>query len=217
MAEPLLQAHTLRKAFNHRVIFYDVDFSLNSHEGLGIVGRNGAGKSTLAKIIAGVLTPSAGTIRYLLNKNPVEKNDLQDYIGFVAPYVQMYDEFSGWENLDLARRMRGKNIPDERLTLLLRRVNLFERKHHLVRTYSSGMKQRLKYAFALLHEPPALILDEPTSNLDAEGIQIVHEIMKEQIDRGILIVATNDADDLKYCTQRLDLDVFSQRAKEATA
>jgi heme exporter protein A len=216
MTEPILQASALQKTFNHRVIFFDVNFSLNSHEGLGIVGRNGAGKSTLAKIIAGVLTPSDGTIRYILDRHPVEKNDLQDHIGFVAPYLQMYDEFTGWENLDLARRMRGKNIPDERLTLLLKRVNLFERKHHLVRTYSSGMKQRLKYAFALLHEPPVLILDEPASNLDAEGIQIVREVMKEQIARGILIVATNDTDDLKYCTKILDLDVFLHRAKVPT-
>lgn len=212
-SEFFLQAHSLRKTFNHRTIFFDVDFTLRASEGLGIVGRNGAGKSTLAKIVAGVLSPSGGTIHYGFGDGSIDRTHLQDYIGFVAPYLQLYDEFTGWENLNLARTIRGKQIPDNALTALLDRVNLLDRKQHHVRTYSSGMKQRLKYAFALLHQPPLLILDEPTSNLDSEGVQIVQQIMKEQLDRGVLIVATNDDDDLKYCTQKLDLNVFTEAAK----
>jgi ABC-type multidrug transport system ATPase subunit len=68
------------------------------------------------------------------------------------------------------------------------------------------MKQRLKFAFALVHHPAVLFLDEPTSNLDAEGIATVCQIMKEQKEKGILIVATNDAEDLKYCEQVVDLN-----------
>ncbi len=68
------------------------------------------------------------------------------------------------------------------------------------------MKQRLKYAFALFHKPPILFLDEPTSNLDTEGIETVRQIIKEQKSNGILIIATNDDDDVKLCDQRIDLN-----------
>lgn len=204
----LLEAQSLRKSYNHRTVFFDVSFSLRFRNGLGIAGRNGSGKTTLAKIIAGILFPTTGRIQYSLGTNVIENNTLQDYVGFVAPYLQLYDEFTAWENLDLARRIRGVKIPNDRLRALLERVNLADRKDGLVRTYSSGMKQRLKYAFALLHQPSLLILDEPSSNLDSEGIQIVEQIMKEQVERGILVVATNESEDLSYCTQTLDLNVF---------
>lgn len=210
-----LQVESLAKSFNYRSVFFDITFALHSREGLGIVGRNGSGKSTLAKIVAGVLSPTGGTVRYSVGNEPVAAVCLHDYIGFVAPYLQLYDEFSAWENLDLCRRIRGTEVPDERLKDLLQRVGLIQRKDHLVRTYSSGMKQRLKYACALLHQPPLLILDEPSSNLDAEGVGIVRQLMKEQIGEGILVVATNEADDLQYCSRTIDLNVFdnNRRAK----
>ena len=78
-----------------------------------------------------------------------------------------------------------------------------------MRTYSSGMKQRLKYAFALVHMPPVLILDEPMANLDAEGMEIVRQIMNEQRSRGILIVATNDLTDLHSFDHQVDLNATS--------
>jgi heme exporter protein A len=208
-----LEVHSLEKSFNQRTIFFDVSFTVKSCEGFGIVGRNGSGKSTLAKILSGVLTPTSGSVHYRFGSNSLEQISVYDHVGFIAPYLQLYEEFTAWENLDLGRRIRGLKVPDGMLLALLERVDLHDRKNHLVRTYSSGMKQRLKYAFALLHQPPLLILDEPTSNLDAEGVQIVHEIMKEQVEKGILIVATNEAEDLLYCTRTLDLDVFSDSRK----
>lgn len=215
MTKLLLEAHSLKKTFNHRTIFFDVNFALRSLNGLGIVGRNGSGKSTLVKIIAGILSPTSGTIQYSLGTDPIEHIKQQDYIGFVAPYLQLYDEFTAWENLDLARTIRGVKIPDHTLNTLLERVNLIDRKDNVVRTYSSGMKQRLKYACALLHQPLLLILDEPTSNLDSEGVQIVQQIMKEQIERGILVVATNEQEDLLFCTQTLDLNIFADPIRQA--
>lgn len=213
MIELLLEAHSLKKTFDHRTIFFDINFTLRLREGLGITGRNGSGKSTLAKIITGVLSPTSGEIHYTVGAEKLEQLRVQDYIGFVAPYLQLYDEFSAWENLDLARKIRGMHIPDYKLNTLLDRMNLIDRKDNLVRTYSSGMKQRLKYACALLHDPSVLILDEPTSSLDTEGVQIVHEIMKEQIEKGILVIATNEREDLLFCAQTIDLNVFVNATK----
>jgi len=203
------EGREIKKTFDRRIIFDRITFTLKPQQCLGIVGRNGSGKSTLTKILTGILSPTAGDIRLLKDSIEINKESLFQFIGFVAPYLQIYDEFSAWENLDFFRRIRGLSIPDSFLTELLQRVNLSDRKDSMVRTYSSGMKQRLKFAFALLHSPAILVLDEPTSNLDAEGIRLAHDIMKEQKEKGILIVATNEDRDLLYCDSTIDLNIFS--------
>lgn len=199
-----LEARGIGKTFQRRAIFREVSFGLAAGGSMAVTGRNGAGKSTLVKIVAGLLAPTRGETLLAEDGRPVPPAERFSRFGLVAPYLQLYDEFTGWENLDVARRIRGLRIPDERLGALLDRVSLGGREGDPVRTYSSGMKQRLKYAFALLHEPPVLLLDEPSSNLDAEGIRTVYAIMEEQKERGgILIVATNDADDLVHCAGRI--------------
>jgi heme exporter protein A len=97
-------------------------------------------------------------------------------------------------------------VGDDSILELLKQVGLSDRKDDFVRTYSSGMKQRLKYAFALLHQPPILLLDEPASNLDREGIATVYEIMQRQKQRGVLIIATNDPGDLQLCDQVINIE-----------
>ena len=86
-------------------------------------------------------------------------------------------------------------------------MGLASRAHDFVRTFSSGMKQRLKYACALLHDPPILLLDEPTANLDAEGHSIVRTIIDEQKRRSLVIVATNETEEVMWCCQAIDLDL----------
>jgi heme exporter protein A len=102
--------------------------------------------------------------------------------------------------------IRGLTFDAKAADALLERVAIFPRRHDAVRTYSSGMKQRVKYAFALIHTPPVLVLDEPMSNLDAEGIAIVRGVMEEQRGRGILVVATNDLSDIGSYDRRVDLN-----------
>ena len=199
-------ASGVKKVFNRRTIFSGIDFKIAGGQSLAITGKNGTGKSTLVKIIAGVLSPTAGTVAVRFSDHDVHASDLFSLVGFVAPYLQLYDEFTGWENLDLARRIRGLDLSDHRLDELLQRMRLTPRKDDRVRTYSSGMKQRLKYAFALLHAPPLLLLDEPTSNLDTDGITIVYEIIEEQKERGIVIVATNDEDDARRFSTVVNLE-----------
>ncbi len=206
MAQVTLTADGLSKTFNRRRIFSGISFGLQSGSSLAITGRNGSGKSTLVKILCGVLTPTRGNVGMTLDGKTVPAADRFTLIGLVSPYLQLYDEFTGWENLRLSARIRGLAVRDEEITGLLERVALADRRNDYVRTYSSGMKQRLKYAFALLHRPPILVLDEPASNLDVDGVEIIRTMMTEQRRHGILIVATNDADDLGYCETVVDLN-----------
>jgi len=195
MTSPVhLVARDLRKTFNRRVIFDGVSVTLDPGQTLLITGRNGSGKSTLVKILAGVLSPSGGSVSE--SGSP----------GLVSPYLQLYDEFSAVENLRLAMSLRGLPYDRVRGDDLLRRVGLAARKDDPVRTYSSGMKQRAKYAFALMHRPVVLLLDEPMSNLDADGISLVRSIMAEHREAGILVVATNDLTDIDRYDERIDLN-----------
>jgi heme exporter protein A len=197
----------LRKDFSRRIIFDGISFSLTNGSSIAVTGKNGSGKSTLVKIIAGVLSPTKGTVDIGINGKNLKREHIHDHIGFVAPYLHLYDEFTAYENLHHVERIRGIRTEKEYIDKLLSRVSLFTRKNDIVRTYSSGMKQRLKYAFALLHRPSILILDEPRANLDREGIDTVYTIMEEHTkDNGILILATNDIEDLPHTVVALNLD-----------
>ena len=206
MAPPVLTASGISKTFNRRNIFSGINFSLELGGSIAITGRNGSGKSTLLKITAGVLAPTAGTVQVRHEGKTLHPADAFNLIGFVSPYLQMYDEFTAWENLDIFRRIRGISSDDSRLLNLLTRVNLQTRKDDPVRTYSSGMKQRLKYAFALVHDPLVLLVDEPASNLDAEGIDIIYGLIEERRKDGITVLATNDSRELRLCASVIDLD-----------
>lgn len=201
-----LRLEGVSKEFNRRSIFREVTLSLQTGESLAITGRNGSGKSTLVKIMCGLLSPTRGSIAYAVDGKPIEVDAIKDHIGLVSPYLQMYDEFTGLENLEVLSRIRAdRDITGGTITDVLKNVGLWERRNDFVRTYSSGMKQRLKYAFAMIHRPEVLVLDEPTSNLDADGIAMVQRCVTEQCSRGMLIVATNDSEEATWCSQRVVL------------
>ncbi|HLP16175.1 MAG TPA: ABC transporter ATP-binding protein [Bacteroidota bacterium] len=206
------EAQDITKEFNRKRIVEHISFDLHEGQSLALVGRNGAGKSTVAKILCGLLSPTRGTVALSVNGTPAPyPAHLYPHIGFVAPYINLYDEFTGLENLQLCARLRNyATDPDGRASRLLKQFSLFEKRNDELRTYSSGMKQRLKYCAALLHEPPLLVLDEPCANLDEEGIAVVREVMTHQKRTGILIIATNDRDDLSYADSIVTVERVAQ-------
>jgi heme exporter protein A len=206
MSTMTLTLSDVSKEFNRRSIFRNVSFSLGNGDSLVITGRNGSGKSTLVKILCGLLSPTKGTIAYTSEGKSIEHDNVRNHIGLVSPYLQLYDEFTGWENLELLSNIRSDRVLEQgRIEEVLRDVGLWERRNDFLRTYSSGMRQRLKYAFALVHKPEILVLDEPTSNLDADGIEMVRRRVEEQKNGSILILATNDAEEATWCSRMIDL------------
>ncbi len=207
-----ITANKVSKVFNRSLIFKDISFSLSSPASLSITGKNGAGKSTLSKILAGLLSPTHGTINYSVNEKEIGIEEFKHHTGFVSPYLNLYDEFTALENLQFLSRIRAAvQQDDERIKELLTLVGLWNRRDDIVGTYSSGMKQRLKYAFALLHNPAVLILDEPTSNLDAEGIEVIQQIIYEQKKKSILIIATNNKEESNLCAQQIQVGTMQQQ------
>ena len=196
----------LSKEFNRRPIFRDISFSVSSPASLSITGKNGAGKSTLLKIIAGLLSATSGAVRYAVQGQPLDSEQFKHQIGFVSPYLNLYDEFTALENLRMLSRIRTPaQHPDIKIKELLTLVGLWNRRDDAVGTFSSGMKQRLKYAFALLHAPALLMLDEPTSNLDADGIELIRHIVLEHQKENILLLATNDSEEAGWCAQQIQV------------
>ena len=208
MSEYSLVAESVNKTFGRRLIFRDINFKLNSSTIFGISGPNGSGKSTLVKIIANIISPSSGKLVHSINGTEIKPEKLHNYIGLVSPYLVLYDEFTAYENLNYFSEIRGSSFDKEKVDELLNKFLLFNRKDDLVKTYSSGMKQRLKFIFALMHSPQLIILDEPTSNLDDEGKEVVYQLVKEEGSRNVVIVASNEKTDLNLCTNKIDLNDY---------
>jgi len=208
MSKYSVQAIDVNKTFGRRLIFKNLNFKIENEGILGISGANGSGKSTLVKIIAGINSPSSGKIIHKENEKEIISEKLHNHIGFVSPYLVLYEEFSAWENLQYFAQIRRVKFEKEKIENLLNEFLLFIRKDDLVKTYSSGMKQRLKFIFALMHSPKLLILDEPTSNLDEEGKESVYRIVENEGKSNIVIIASNEKSDLQYCNQILKLEDF---------
>ena len=202
-----LSVEKIGKNFGEKKILRDISFDLSPGMSTAIVGPNGSGKTTLVRIICGLIRPSTGEVKYIKDNKQILMEDIYNRIGFVGPYLELYEELTARENLMFFAKM--KRVPNavEKFASLMGRLNLCGREDDQVKTYSSGMRQRLKYVFALIGNPDILILDEPTSNLDADGIERVYDIMMEQKTNNILLLATNDQMDLKYGDFQVEVTV----------
>ncbi len=208
MSSYSVHAVSVKKTFGRRLIFSSINFELIDKGIFGISGPNGSGKSTLAKIISGLISPSSGKVVHKFNSAEIIPEKLHNYIGFVSPYLVLYDEFTASENLDFIAKIRGILTDKKKIEDLLKQFLLFNRKDDLVKTYSSGMKQRLKFIFALMHSPNVIILDEPTSNLDEEGKKSVYKIIGEEAENKIVVIASNEERDLLLCGDKIVLENF---------
>ncbi|MGC8874977.1 MAG: heme ABC exporter ATP-binding protein CcmA [Chloroflexia bacterium] len=186
----ILQA--IGKRYGRLRALQGVEAQVESGEVLVVAGRNGSGKSTLLRIIAGLTRPSSGTVVLYENGRILSPEERRSRIGLVAVDVALYGELTARENLAFFARVRGQTLLPKEALRLLAEVGLAGREDDLVLTYSSGMRQRLKYACALLHRPPVLLLDEPGANLDASGTEMVERILAQQRQRGLVVLATND-------------------------
>lgn len=151
-----------------------------------LAGRNGSGKTTLLRIAARLVRPSSGSFAFLDNK----KNEMGTGppTGFVAHAAMVYDELSAEENIVLFARLLGIAEPAKRATELLEEVGLADRRTSLVRTFSRGMRQRMAIARALLNEPAVLLLDEPATGLDPQGVSWLAGTLRTLRDAGRTIV-----------------------------
>jgi len=174
---------------------------------LVITGRNGSGKSSLLRVICGLQPASMGQVWIHADHGTRHAPlAMRHAIGWMAPDLMLYRELTGHENLRFFADVRGLDIPDATLDALLADVGLAGRGADLVATYSSGMTHRLRYAYALLHQPALLLLDEPSVMLDQSGHELLERVVARQRQRGITVIATNDPRETRFADITLALE-----------
>lgn len=169
MSELILQTEGLTKRYGNRTVVDRLSLSVARGDIFGFLGQNGAGKSTAIRMWLGLVRPTSG--RVLLFGHDRSKHPLQalQRLGAIVEAPAFYENFSGWDNVRMFAAMSG-GASRKRIDETLDLVDLLDRAHDPVRTYSHGMRQRLGIAQALLPNPEFIILDEPTDGLDPQGI-----------------------------------------------
>ncbi|NVK49400.1 MAG: ATP-binding cassette domain-containing protein [Cyclobacteriaceae bacterium] len=202
-----IQVVEAAKRFQYEWIFKDLSIDLEPGNSLAITGSNGSGKSTLLKCLTGSIPLSSGKIEYWKDGKSIDESDWFRHLSIAAPYLELPEEFTLSELLDFHFKFK-RPIEGISLEEILELVYLKEHHGKFVSQFSSGMKQRLKLALALLSETEVIFLDEPTSNLDKRGIAWYQSLVdKYQMNR-ILIVCSNESREFDFCQQKLVLEDY---------
>ena len=193
-----------------------VSLEITPGECVAVAGRNGSGKTTLLRIAARLARPSSGSITLLDSKKGTIAEASQT--GFVAHATMVYDELTAEENLLLFARLLRITEPAVRAQTLLAEVGLADRQSSLVRTFSRGMRQRMAIARALLNEPSVLLLDEPTTGLDPQGVAWLAETLHRMRDAGrtILMSLHGESEISALATRAIRLEAGSVLADTQT-
>ncbi|WP_017754788.1 ABC transporter ATP-binding protein [Calidifontibacillus oryziterrae] len=197
---PCIRIDHVDRSFGKKQVLFDICLDIPYSQILGILGPSGSGKTTLVKMIAGIDVPTNGDVFVLDKKMP--KLEMMNKIGYMAQADALYGDLTAEENLTFFASMYGfpKAKRKQRITKVMELVNLTEFLKRQVKNYSGGMKRRLSLAIALIHEPPVLILDEPTVGIDPILRKSIWAELHRLRDNGTtIIVTTHVMDELEKC------------------
>ncbi len=189
--QPMVRASDVRKSYGDHVAVDGLSLDVPQGKTLGLLGPNGAGKTTTLHMLIGLLQPDAGQIS-IAGSTHVDSTDVRSLVGIAPQSLSLYDELTAEENLKFFGRLynlRGALL-QERVDWALDFSNLQDRRRHRVQTYSGGMKRRLNFACALLHEPKLVLLDEPTVGVDPQSRNHIFEGIRKLQDAGLTIIYT---------------------------
>ncbi len=205
-----IQVSAASKRFNKEWIFSNLNFCFTTGQHYALIGNNGSGKSTLLQIIAGYIGLTKGEIHWTNTAgDAIDSANVFRHISIAAPYLELVEEFTALEQIAFHQQFKPLQnglSPIE----LLEKIGLSNAANKQIRNFSSGMKQRLKLALAIFDQAPILLLDEPCSNLDQEGIQTYHQLMQAYAMHKLIIVASNDPQEYKFCSQQVSLSEFKK-------
>ena len=184
------------KRFNRDWIFRHFDYTFLGDKKYAITGSNGSGKSTLLQVIAGSISHNEGKVNFAIQQLAIEEEQHFKHISIAAPYLELIEEMTAGEFLSFHKQFKLLTLPDKEILEIVGLQKAFNKQ---IRYYSSGMKQRLKLAQAFFCNAPILLLDEPTTNLDAEGIALYQNLVDNYTAKKLVIISSNDLQEYKFC------------------
>lgn len=195
----------ISKKFNYEWIFREVNYTFESGNAYVILGANGSGKSTLMQIVAGNLLPTSGKISFLNGTEEIAQDLIYRQVSVSAPYLEVIEEFTLAEILEFQRKFKPfrDKLTDSQIIEI---TGLSRVKNKPIRYFSSGMKQRVKLALAILSDTKVVLLDEPASNLDKQGVEWYQQLAGSFSNERIFIVCSNSQNhEYSFCNHELQI------------
>ncbi len=204
----LIEAQSLGRRYGRQWIFRRLSHEFRAGTATAVLGPNGAGKSTLLTILAGQLLPSEGEVAYSRGGRALPPAAVPQLLAYCAPYLELPEDFTLLELLAFHTRLKPLR-PGLTVAGLVDMMYLYKARHQAVRTFSSGMKQRLKLGMALYAAAPLLLLDEPTTNLDAQGAAWYQEhVARVRGADRLVIVSSNVPAEYGFCEAQVRITDF---------
>ncbi len=195
------------KRFNREWIFRHFTYQFEQGRSYAITGPNGSGKSTLLQVLSGSMHFNEGMCQWALDNRQLPNEQVYSHISICAPYLEVVEEMTLKEFLDFHREFKPflPGFDPQKITSIL---NLERAANKQIRYYSSGMKQRVKLGQCIFSNTPIVLLDEPCTNLDAEGIELYHRLIGEHCKQRLVVVSSNDEVEYKFCSERLAMSDY---------
>ena len=207
-----IKLENIGRRFNREWIFRGIDYKFQSGKSYAILGPNGSGKSTLFQVLNSSLSPSAGSLKFYRDEKQIEIEKVYEHLSLAAPYLELIEEFSLIEVIDFHFDFKQiiKGIDKSGIIALL---NMEASKNKMVKYFSSGMKQRLKLALAFCSDTPLLMLDEPTSNLDTQGVEWYLSLVQKYAENRLTIICSNQEYEYSFCDETLNISDYKTNVK----
>jgi len=202
-----IELENIGRRFNKEWIFKQVNYQFIQGESYAILGPNGSGKSTFMQVIAGNLSPSDGKISYSIDNRILDVAKVFEHLSLAAPYLELIEEFTLRELITYHFRFK-KLVEGWDTDRIIQLLDLNKSENKEIKYFSSGMKQRTKLALACCADTPLLFLDEPTSNLDNQGIEWYHQLINDFSKQRMLIVCSNQLHEYSFCTNHLTIQDY---------
>ena len=198
-------ADNLGKRYLRDWIFRGLSCRFEEGNTYAILGSNGSGKSTLLKVLSGHLSPTKGVISFLNSGDKVSPENVFRNISYAAPYIELIEDLTLEEAIRFHVNMKPL-APDFDTEKIIETLGYPKARHKEIRHFSSGMKQRLKLVLALASNSSVVLLDEPSTNLDIQGIAWYKKLVQDFLtDNRLVIIASNDPHDLELCGSQINI------------
>ncbi len=199
-----IELQSVSKRFKREWILKNISHDFVQGQSYAVSGPNGSGKSTLLRMLSGYLTPSKGKILFSQHQKKIDLTEFYQHLSYAAPYIELIGEFTLLEMIRFHQKFKPfqSNLSPKALIDLL---NMKSSGNKPVKNFSSGMKQRLKLALNICTNTPVLLLDEPTSNLDQQGVDWYLSLMEQFRKDRLVVVASNVEKDFGFCEHLINI------------